>query len=89
MAPLSTYEEFRRAVSDLNFAARIDLRELWAAVNGDIFALQELIPELLRTYGEASAVYGADSGPEGAGHERTSRLGNVRGADRGVVPISR
>lgn len=60
---LSRYEEFRRAIRDLNLLAEADVRTLWRSL-GDARdakeALMDLLPDVVETYGLASSSLAAD-----------------------------
>ena len=57
---MTPYEQFRRIIRDLNLSAQRDLQQVWNASGGDPVALAEVLEELVRTYGSASASLAAD-----------------------------
>lgn len=57
---LSPYEQFRRALRDLNILAQQDIDLLWRSTGGDPAALMEILPEVVDTYGSAASSLSAD-----------------------------
>lgn len=57
---MTPYEQFRRALRDLNILSQRDIDALWRSVGADPKALTDLLPELVDTYGSAAASLAAD-----------------------------
>lgn len=58
--PPSRYEQFRRALRDLNILAQRDVDLLWSSTGGDLAALAEVLPDVVQSYGSAAASIAAD-----------------------------
>lgn len=57
---MTPYEQFRRAIRDLNIAAQLDLDQLWRSIGGDTESLRTILPEVVQTYGSAAATLSAE-----------------------------
>lgn len=77
---LSPYEQFRRALRDLNILSRRDIDALWRSVGADPKALMELLPELVDTYGSAAASLAADW------YDEIRADSGAKGSYRALVP---
>lgn len=80
---LSRYEEFRRAIRDLNILAEADVRVLWRSLSDARdakAALMDLLPDVVETYGLASSALAADF------YDDLRAERGVRGGFTAIVP---